>query len=43
MLKPKPEFLKKLSWKQKELKVNGRTMAYLDEGDPEATQNQKGC
>jgi pimeloyl-ACP methyl ester carboxylesterase len=37
MLKPKPEFLKKLfPWEQKELKVNGRTMAYIDEGDPEA-------
>ena len=37
MLKPKPKFLKKLfPWEQKELKVNGRTMAYIDEGDPEA-------
>lgn len=37
MLKPKPEFLKKLfPWEQKALKVNGRTMAYIDEGDAEA-------
>ncbi|MEW6442265.1 MAG: alpha/beta fold hydrolase [bacterium] len=35
MLKPKPRWLEKLfPWEQKALRVNGRTMAYLDEGDP---------
>ena len=38
MPRPKPDWLKKLfPWKQKALQVNGRTMAYIDEGDP------KGC
>ena len=37
MLKPKPEWLKKLfPWEQKSLQVNGRSMAYVDEGDPDA-------
>jgi haloalkane dehalogenase len=36
MLKPKPDWLKKLfPWEQKALGVNGRTMAYIDEGNPE--------
>jgi haloalkane dehalogenase len=36
-LKPKPEWLKPLyPWEQKVLSVNGRTMAYLDEGDQNA-------
>lgn len=35
MLRPKPEWLKPLfPWEQKEIKVNGRTMAYIDEGEP---------
>jgi len=34
MLRPKPEWLKPLfPWEQKEIKVNGRTMAYIDEGE----------
>jgi len=37
MLKPKPEWLKNLfPWEQKALKVNGRTMAYIDEGNAAA-------
>lgn len=33
-LKPKPEWLKEIfPWEQKSLIVNGRSMAYLDEGD----------
>jgi len=37
MLKPKPEWLKNLfPWEQKAIKVNGRTMAYIDEGDSSA-------
>jgi len=36
-LKPKPEWLKPLfPWAQRTLKVNGRTMAYVDEGNPAA-------
>ena len=36
-LTPKPEWLKTLfPWEQKALTVNGRTMAYLDEGDRNA-------
>lgn len=36
-LKPKPEWLKPLfPWEQKALTVNGRTMAYIDEGDQDA-------
>jgi len=36
MLKPKPDWLKKLyPWEQKALRVNGRMMAYIDQGDPE--------
>lgn len=35
MLKPKPDWLTPLFlWEQKALVVNGRTMAYIDEGDP---------
>jgi len=35
MLRPKPEWLKPLfPWEQKEIKVNGRNMAYIDEGEP---------
>lgn len=34
MLRPKPEWLKPLfPWEQKALTVNGRTMAYIDEGN----------
>lgn len=37
MLTPKPVWLKEMfPWEQKELNVNGRNMAYIDEGDPEA-------
>ncbi|MBW2063026.1 MAG: alpha/beta fold hydrolase [Deltaproteobacteria bacterium] len=37
MLRSKPEWLKPLfPWEQKALEVNGRTMAYIDEGDLEA-------
>ena len=37
MLKPKPELLKKLfPWEQKAVKVNGRTMAYIEEGNSSA-------
>ncbi|MFN0120650.1 MAG: hypothetical protein ACKV2V_09120, partial [Blastocatellia bacterium] len=33
-LKPKPDWLKHLfPWEQKALTVNGRTLAYIDEGD----------
>lgn len=33
-MRTKPEWLKKIfPWKQKALQVNGRTMAYVDEGD----------
>ena len=35
-LRRKPEWLESLfPWKQKSLVVNGRTLAYLDEGDPQ--------
>ena len=35
MLRPKPDWLKPLfPWEQKPLAVNGRLMAYVDEGDP---------
>ncbi len=35
MLREKPAFLQALfPWQQKSLTVNGRTMAYIDEGDP---------
>ena len=35
MLRPKPDWLEPLfPWEQKSLQVNGRTMAYIDEGDP---------
>jgi pimeloyl-ACP methyl ester carboxylesterase len=35
-LRPKPEWLKALfPWEQRALKVNGRTMAYADEGKPD--------
>ena len=38
MLSPKPEWLKKhFPWEQKTILVNGRTMAYVDEGDQAAT------
>ena len=34
-LKPKPEWLKPMfPWQQHAITVNGRTMAYIDEGDP---------
>ncbi len=37
MLRPKPPWLQALfPWEHKALHVNGRTMAYLDEGPPEA-------
>ena len=37
MLQTKPDWLKPLfPWEQKAVTVNGRTMAYIDEGDPEA-------
>ena len=37
MIKPKPDWLKQLfPWGQKSIQVNGRTMAYVDEGDPQA-------
>ena len=37
MLPPKPPWLQALfPWEHKALRVNGRTMAYLDEGPPEA-------
>jgi len=36
MLRPKPNWLKSMfPWEQKSLQVNGRTMAYIDEGDPQ--------
>jgi len=36
-LRPKPDWLKALfPWEQKSLTVNGRTMAYIDEGDHNA-------
>jgi haloalkane dehalogenase len=36
MLRPKPDWLKPLfPWEQKAVTVNGRTMAYIDEGDPD--------
>jgi len=35
MLRPKPDWLEKMfPWEQKSLTVNGRTMAYIDEGNP---------
>src|SRR5947209_19504740 len=35
MLRQKPDWLQSLfPWQQKALVVNGRTMAYVDEGDP---------
>ncbi|HTM51333.1 MAG TPA: alpha/beta fold hydrolase [Bryobacteraceae bacterium] len=37
MLRTKPDWLQPLfPWEQKSLIVNGRTMAYIDEGDPSA-------
>jgi haloalkane dehalogenase len=37
MLRTKPDWLKPLfPWEQKSLLVNGRAMAYIDEGDPSA-------
>jgi hypothetical protein len=37
MLRPKPSWLQALfPWEQQALRVNGRTMASLDEGPPEA-------
>jgi len=37
MLRTKPDWLKEMfSWEQRSLQVNGRTMAYIDEGDPGA-------
>lgn len=37
MLKPKPQWLKNLfPWEQKAITVNGRAMAYIDEGDSSA-------
>src|SRR5262249_41141365 len=34
MLRPKPDWLKPLfPWEQRSIVVNGRTMAYIDEGD----------
>lgn len=37
-LRPKPEWLRAIfPWEQRVLTVNGRTMAYVDEGDPAAT------
>src|SRR5260221_341596 len=37
MLRTKPDWLKPLfPWEQRALVVNGRTMAYIDEGDPAA-------
>src|SRR5438128_8226358 len=37
MLRPKPDWLKPLfPWEQRALVVNGRTMAYIDEGDSAA-------
>ena len=37
MLRSKPPWLESLfPWEQKSLRVNGRTMAYIDEGDAEA-------
>jgi pimeloyl-ACP methyl ester carboxylesterase len=36
-LRPQPEWLKTLfPWQQKSIQVNGRTMAYIDEGSPVA-------
>jgi len=36
-LKPKPDWLRPIfPWEQKSLRVNGRTMAYIDEGDANA-------
>ena len=36
MLREKPDWLKPLfPWEQKALRVNGRTMAYIDEGNPQ--------
>ncbi|MBW2090580.1 MAG: alpha/beta hydrolase, partial [Deltaproteobacteria bacterium] len=38
MLRTKPDWLKPMfPWEQKSLQVNGRVMAYIDEGDPAAT------
>ena len=37
MLRPKPPWLQALfPWEHQALRVNGRTMAYLDEGPAEA-------
>jgi haloalkane dehalogenase len=37
MLRPKPDWLKEMfPWEQRSLQVNGRNMAYIDEGDPDA-------
>ncbi len=37
MLRPKPPWLQGLfPWEHKALRLNGRTMAYLDEGPSEA-------
>src|SRR5262245_24820225 len=36
MLRTKPDWLKPLfPWEQKQVIVNGRAMAYIDEGDPD--------
>lgn len=36
-LRPKPDWLKPIyPWEQKAITVNGRTMAYIDEGEPKA-------